>query len=207
MVTLPTHQQFHVLGTVLERPPELLIIGGLGDGTEAEICREKWAGCRIIGIDPDRRAIDFQKTRGWREVDPLICHPLGEVVETARMRVCDLSANTLHREMVDAETDPNNIIPVTTTTLDQLEITHGPFPNNTVVWLDTEGYDAKAVRGGKQLFASGKVSCLITEVWTSRPDTADDNFWLWHHMLDLGYKLTEVFGVEWWGYNQVWLKR
>ncbi len=202
MLILPTERQFEVVYPHIESP-DVLILAGLGEGNEAQLAAMRWPEVVIYGFDPDKRALVYQRERGWRmEKDFLLDFALCDRVGHAQMRLAELGNCTLHPQLVDLEAT-QIVRTVRTSTVDFLFM-DTPILNG-ILWIDAEGYDPKVVEGAREKLTRG-VKLVVMEVWTSRPDTRFATGEARCLLHDCGFKLVEVFGAaeSWWGHNEVW---
>src|SRR5687767_10434949 len=68
----------------LKEPPKWLLLGGPADAKEAQTARELWPGVRVVGVEPNPAAVEWQRANGWPEDAPLVTAALwssvGQVV-------------------------------------------------------------------------------------------------------------------------------
>lgn len=191
-----------VCAPFLPAPPDWLLIGGLGDVMEAAQARKRWPGCMIVGVDPDPRAVEWQRANGWPEDNSLMLTvALSDRAGTATIRMDSLCCPSMHPANV-AEAKPGELTEVVTVTIDDW-ITTLP-PGNGVLWLDLEGWEATALRGARDLLASGRATLVCVEVWYKHEaDARTVSRQLEAH----GYERVHVWFRQWWGHNEFWMRK
>jgi FkbM family methyltransferase len=151
--------------------PAWLLLGGPADGNEALTAREEWPGCRVLGVEPNPEAYEWQLANGWPRTEPLVNMALSD----GRGRRVDISAPHGHLRSGTLEEDAirgregENVVTVSTTTLDRMNEVHGPF-RDALLWLDVEGWELEACRGARKLFARGAVRAVNVEVQARRAE-------------------------------------
>lgn len=180
------------------RVPKWVVIGGLGDVMEAAQCRVRWPGVKILGVDPDERAIRWQLANGWPQDCPTYCLALSDRVGQAVIRMDTLCCPSMHPRNL-AEAKPGELQRVDTTTLDALDRRH-KF-EDAVLWLDLEGWDLTALRGAPGLMASGRVLLVNVEIRYDDPPT---NKAMRELLTEAGYECVLVWFRQWWGHNEAW---
>lgn len=188
-----------VLVPYLKTDPRWIIMGGLGDVDEVGPARKRWPSCRFIGVDPDQRALDWQKAHNWPKGDRLIRSALSDKGGIAEIRMDSICCPSMHPENIEAA-PPEELQATGTMTLDRLADNFGPF-YSSVLWLDCEGWDYNALLGGKRLLKSGKVQCVNFEIWYRLPETSQKMYDL---LESFGYVRAEVWFRQHWGHNEVW---
>jgi len=193
---------FAVAAPFLDGPPQWLILGGLGNTPDVHRARERWPDVKVVGVDPDPRAVAWQKEHGWPGDAPLLEAALAATDARRLMNLSDLCCASLHDAMVKSVKE-GDLVGVDCVTLDALDRQRGPF-EDCILWLDLEGFEWSALVGGKDLLASGRVYLLNVEVhyewefesrWVNRTLTAN------------GYRRVYVHGRQWWGHDEIWLKK
>ncbi len=143
------------------KAPRWFILGGPADGCEAQEAAKLWPGIKVIGVEPNPEAFSFQLANGWRPGWSLLRSALSDVTgervevvrEVGKLRNASASPDSVegNRGNVDVRYE---VVP--TITLDSMYNMFGPF-EDAVVWLDIEGSELRAVRGGANLLASRRV--------------------------------------------------
>jgi FkbM family methyltransferase len=185
----------------LRRDPKWFFIVGLGDGNEGTCALRRWPGVRLIGVDPDPRAIKAQRDGGWPAGHTLVRTAMSDRDGTAEMGMFELCCASMYPEHV-ARVPPAGRASVRTRTVDRMEQLYGPFPD-VVLWVDAEGHDLEVLRGASGLLSSDRVLLVNTEVWyKAEPRNRE----LDSHMTGLGYRRLSVWFRQWWGHNEIWGK-
>ena len=146
----------------LPRRPKWLIVGGPADSNEAQYLKGKWPDIKIIGIEPNPEAVEWQKTVGeWPPDAYLIPSALGD--EPGKVMEMIMEPGRLHNASLEPKQVEDNrsnanakFLQVTTVTLDGLDSIYGPF-EDAVVWMDIEGSEYRALQGATNLIKSGRV--------------------------------------------------
>lgn len=167
--------QFEQVIPHLPREPKWLILGGPADANEAQTARTKWPDIKVIGVEPNPEARDWQLSNGWPENSFLLPYALSDkngftemVYAVGGLRNARIDTVALELNRIKPEA---TFLTVPTITLDMLESAHGPF-EDAILWLDIECSEYPALLGGAKLLASGRVLLLnIEEMIDSCPDT------------------------------------
>lgn len=186
-----------VVAPYLDRDPRWIVIGGLGDVMEARQARDRWPKVRIVGLDPDPRAIRWQRENGWPTGCDLLEIALSDRIERRVIRMDSVCCPSMHPFMI--ERGKGELRPVQCTTLDDLDRFY-QF-EDCVLWLDLEGWDCTALRGAPNLLASGRVMVVNVEVRYDDPET---NTAMGQLLTDAGYNRVLTWFRQWWGHNEVW---
>ena len=187
----------------LNTTPQWLILGGLGDGDDLVPALCRWPSMKAIGIDPDPRAIKWQLEHGWPERFLLLGSALSDRIGSEKIFMDSLCCPSLHpRNLEKAPLD--KVQSVLTVTLDSLDRDHGPF-TDSILWLDLEGYDYKALLGASDLLTSGKV--LIVGIEVSYALNDETNPLMFDLLSRAGYERVLVWFRQWWGHNEVWRRK
>lgn len=133
--------------------PQWLVLGGPADAAEWVVAQETWHGIKGVGIEPNPNAVAWQVGNGWPAAWPMYEAALGESEGTAVLDVSD----TLRNALVVATGHPLDVrnVEVPVITLDQLHAKHD-F-HDAIVWMDIEGSELAALKGGQELLRSGRV--------------------------------------------------
>lgn len=177
-VYLPDQARHHLLPR-LDFVPRWFIDCGPGSGGEALVMMEAFPDIRVIGVEPS--------PAGFREASRL-WGGAGNLVEKAMWDAPDQKIELFGPEELLHSTSfyrgsKEGSILVETTSLDALDALYGPF-EYAILWMDIEGAEANALRGGKDTFARGAVRAVNLEV---RPTTEGEL-----HTILLGYGLRKV---------------
>lgn len=183
----------------LPTPPDWLVIAGVGTGTEVKDALARWPSVKVLGLDPDLRAVQWQLNNGW----PLHCHLLTLALSCghgeATMSLDDgVNLASLHQRQIDVA-PPDKLVRVQTTTLDTLHKTYD-F-TNCLLWLDLEDYELPALVGAKELLVSGNVITINLEV---RKGIEEETAQVAAILHGEGYEKVHEWFHQWWGHNEVW---
>jgi len=183
----------------LEASPDWFIIGGLGDGLEWCHARWRWPTVKLIGVDPDPRAIQAQRVLAWPEESPLLEKALWYGAGRWPINMGDLNHASMHAHAIAGAKDAQS---VECLTLSQLNTEYGPFAN-AVLWLDVEGCEYEALTGGQEILAPSVFALVNIEV-----RHVDRKAYEVYNLLDYrGYERAYVWFRQWWGHNEVWVPR
>lgn len=191
-----------VLVPYLKKDPRWIVIGGLGDVDEVGPAKKRWPNCRFIGIDPDARAIKWQREHSWPKNDRLIKAALSDRTGVAEIRMDSICCASMHPENIEAA-GADEIVTTGTMMLDRIADNSGPL-YDSVLWIDCEGWDYQALLGGKRLIKSGKVQLINFEIWYRLSET---NQQIYAYLESLGYERALVWFRQWWGHNEVWRRK
>lgn len=135
--------------------PKWLLLGGPADGCEAQKARIQWPSIRIIGIEPNPEAYEWQLKNGWPSDCPLLLYALADscgqdielVYEPGKLRNASCDPDSLKGN----RGNPSAVYrKAETISLDYLDWRYGPF-EDAILWLDIEGSEYKALQGAKYL--------------------------------------------------------
>ena len=112
--------------------PGWFILGGPADANEAQVFHERYPEAKILGIEPNKEAFEYQQNAGFPGT--LLPYALGPACGVAFFH-----PNTIRSGWIDKELGSSNY-EVEMVTLDSLDQKYGPF-QNTVMWLDIDGED------------------------------------------------------------------
>lgn len=161
-------QLLHV-AKLLRTPPKWMILGGPSTANEAQTAVVTWPNVRVIGVEPNPRCREWQRANGWPKTARLIAGLLSDVPEyTPFYPVAGPSGGTVIAHDPDAPA-----IDVAAFTIDQLDDLYGPL-EDVLLWLDVEGSEVPALRGAKNLLASGRVLAVSVEVCERTPRATDE---------------------------------
>lgn len=191
-----------VLVPYLDREPEWLVLGGLGDSPDGQEALQRWPKAKLLGVDPDPRSIAWQREHGWPADAPLF-----EVALAAgcgfkkKMAMDQLNCASLH-ELQLVAVPKSKIVCVPTVTLDTLDALFR-F-ENAVLWLDLEDYECFALKGARHLLRSGRVLAVNVETRYHLDWQMEYVPWL---LTTAGYERRLIWFRQWWGHNEVWTPR
>lgn len=164
MTTYYMGGQFKDILRYLAEEPDWFILAGPADGDEAHCARKKWPAIKTVGLEPCGVLWDWQIRNGWPKDAPLLRAALAETMGVVRLRdgggpTADplQQYRTAHTRSPEAEGQD-----VPSVTLDHLDRTYGPF-QRALIWMDIEGAELAALRGGRGLFGRGGVSAVSVE--------------------------------------------
>lgn len=188
----------------LDREPRWLILGGLGNCDDVGPALRRWPNARVVGVDPDPRAVNWQLEHSWPKGPQhlLLEMALSDAVGTAAINPSTICCASLHPDML-ALAGTDELTKVQTTTLDVLERQFGPF-EDSILWLDLEGWEPWALEGGRELLASDRVMLLCVEV---RYENVADSCRASAFLDGLGWQRVWVWFRQWWGHNEFWMRR
>lgn len=180
--------QFKIVQRFVPKKPDWLILGGPADGNEAQWAERLWPGIKIIGVEPVLENIQWQKDNGWpRKGNLLLQFALGDETGTTVINVPeDKRAGSC------LENRPGTPREVSVITIDELNNLFGPI-TNTILWLDIEGWEYKALMGALGLFNSGQVilaNVEILERLTEHTASIEKFFW------DFDFRLAHVWNEQ-----------
>ena len=161
------HGQLKVIYPHLKDDPKWLLLGGPDDSNEAQTARAKWPDIKIIGVEPDSRAVKCQRDNDWPEDCPLITAALSDRVGEAplSLRYNDIKHATINKQLLAEWSNPPTLV-TETVTLDALDIQYGPF-EEAVLWLDIEGGEYLALLGAQELLKRGAIRLINVEMQCS----------------------------------------
>lgn len=189
--------QFLVVYPFLPAEPKWLILGGPASANEAQTARLKWPGVRVIGIEPNPEAVEWQVANGWLADAPLLPFALSDRTgETLDMVYASGQLNNarLDKAAVDGNRTNTEAIyrNVETITLDDLNDRYGPF-EDAVLWIDVECSEYKALCGAKELLASGRVVLIDVEEMT---DSCEDTPKIRPLLESYGYRVVHEWNAS-----------
>lgn len=151
--------------TVVKRipvTPKWFVIGGPSCGDEAQTALKKWPTCEIVALEPSRVMVDWQLRNGF-EGDIRSC-ALSDRVGTTLFHAINgsIGGSTVSKG------ESTESYEVECTTLDALD--EELRFKDAFLWLDIEGSELRALHGGRNLLASGRVLAVNVEVCDRTPD-------------------------------------
>jgi FkbM family methyltransferase len=138
-------------------PPKLIVMVGVGLGTESKVFKSRWPNCKVIGVDPyPQRAEDF---------DPSCELIGGAIVADPSLTSVDFYwrrgktiASSLYPK-TNGVGDVKQVVPAMT--LDSLFVKSGR-PDSVGLWMDCEGAELAAMLGGVRCVAMTKLVMVET---------------------------------------------
>jgi hypothetical protein len=158
--------QLSVIYPFLNRVPKWLLLGGPADANEAQTAIAKWPDIRVIGVELNPDAVDFQLANGWPVGHPLLHAALSDTNDP--VHVINPGSTLRHGKVflletteVGAKPEENPSCPgVTWNWLDKI---YGPF-REAVLWLDIEHSEYKALLGARDVLARGDIILADIEI-------------------------------------------
>lgn len=197
---------WEVIAPYVARDPDWVVLGGLGNVDEISPALRRWPSARVLGVDPDDRAVAWQlaNVAAWSDKNQIIVHAaLSDQNGTAFLAVSDLCHASIHLEHLRrASLRKEEVAVVRTDTLDHLSDEHGPF-RKAVLSLDLEDFDYWALLGARGLLAAGAFQAINVEVRYEQAAA-------WAEMRGLlaghGYSRRLVWFRQWWGHNEIYTR-
>ncbi len=157
--------------------PKWLLLGGAADADEGLTARRLWPGCRVLAFEPNPEAYRWQLANvpEWSDPDSGMTLYERALADTDGVEV-ELAYEP--GRLRNATSDPDALpgcrqnpatvfVNVPTVRLDSVNSERGPV-SDAVLWLDVEGYELEAVRGGAGIMSSGAVRVINVEVQARR---------------------------------------
>lgn len=186
--------------TLLQKSPKHIVLGGLGNEADFQSALKYWPDAMLIGVDPDPRAIQWQKDHGWPEQFPLIQSALSDKPELKEINWSSICCASVHPDNL-AVALPEELGTVTAITLDGIDKDLGPL-EDAILWLDLEGWDYNALIGANTLLASGRVQLVCIEVRYSLNESTNPA--MRELLSKAGYEHVYTWFQQWWGHNELW---
>lgn len=183
--------QFRNVVPFVTVPPKVLILAGPADGDEAQVAAERWPGLTVFGFEPFPPMYDWQLAHGWPG-EFLSGAALSDAVGTQTLHLHPDPATEGRGSSLE-QTRGGTTIEVETTTLDALRDAYQFAPGSAMLWLDIEGHELAALRGGRELFASGAVRYVNVEVLARK---ADDGVRIDRLLRDAGLELVHTWNIQ-----------
>lgn len=174
--------------------PKWLLLGGPADANEAQTAREKWPDIQIIGVEPNRDAITFQKSNGWPKDAPLICGVLDDV--NGQTRFLSNDTGSLRHQRVSTDKVVGTAVSIT---WDRIDSMLGPI-EDALIWMDIEGREMLALEGADELLLRSGVKAINVEMQSTSDSQRNLNKCLELLMRNRGFKAVH----EWNKSPQCW---
>lgn len=159
-----------MLKSCVETQPKTLLNIGVGPvpHNEAETFRKLWPKMNIIGLEPNIDIFIERFSRYPGKMYPwglwsVSCLKALTMVKASKGKssVLDPHPDWAGKWSFDKRISTKSVI--NCTTLDQLDEILG-FPEDIFLWMDIEGSELEALKGGHKLLASGRVKWIDVEV-------------------------------------------
>ena len=180
--------QFRNVVPFVTAPPQALILAGPADGDEAQVAKELWPNLTVVGLEPNPEAVSWQFAHGWPG-EKLIGMALSDRRGVGKFHFHHDQKSRLRSSRLEQDFGAGSI-EVNVTTLDDIVPICLSGETDLMVWLDIEGHELQALRGGRNLFTSGRVRYVNVECL--------DRLWITNEKIDrflTGYGLKCVH--EW----------
>ena len=149
--------------------PKSLLLGGPADGNEAQCARELWPSVSVLGVEPNRAALDWQLEEGeWPSSARIIHRALSD--KDRQLTTVHVHLPSNERYLRVSSLDPAVFADfqfvregVTTATWDSLNNLFGPF-DNALLWMDIEGWEYEACLGALNLIRNGAIRMINVEM-------------------------------------------
>ena len=152
-----------MLKSCVETQPKTLLNIGVGPvpHSEAKTFRKLWPTMRIVGLEPSPDTFAKRISDYPGELYPwaLWSIPCDKVFNAMKL----LSGQSSFLDFEVTKSRPCKKILVSCITLDQLDETL-KFPEDIFLWMDIEGAELEALKGGHKLLESGRVKLVNLEV-------------------------------------------
>ncbi len=172
----------------LPGPPKWFILGGPADANEAQTAKELWPDVKVLGVEPCDKMREWQWSHGWPKEGVMVPAALSDGWGWATMVVPEDNprCSSLMSER------PGRVVNVKTTTLDLLDEQVGPF-EDVFLWLDIEGWESRALKGGERIFSGGKVyACNLEFIERRTTENSDAEAFLARH----GFRLVHTWNQQ-----------
>lgn len=178
--------------------PKWFVLGGPANGDEAQVFCRRYAGCQALGVEPSQVMREFQKDHDFPGT--LVRGGLGERLEQRDIIIPP--KQELRSSMVREVQGGTHR--VWCTTLDKLDQQFGPF-EDAVLWMDIEGMELPALRGGEECFKRRAFRLVNVEVM---PDERPrDLIEIEHFLTYRGFWLVHEWDWQQERRNQIWRLR
>lgn len=196
---------FAAAAPFLAKPPSWLVLGGLGTDDDWRHARRRWPEVKIVGIDPDPRACDWQDEHGWPEDCELIRAALSLTDGTADIALGDVCHASMHPRQKEGQV----LSRVPTITLESvflqvMSADKESCPDNAVLWLDLEDWEWPALLGAGDCLNSFSVPLVN---WEARFENEEWNGHCRKLLWGNGYRHAFTWFQQWWGHNEIWVPR
>lgn len=184
--------QFRNVVPFVTVPPKVLILAGPADGDEAQVAASLWPGLTVLGFEPYEPMRLWQMANGWPgNPESLMACALSDHAGTATMY---LHADPEQQRGSSLEHPRGGgSVEVSTTTLDVIQDAYQFAPNSIMLWLDIEGHELEALRGGRAMLAVGAVSYVNVEILARK---AGDGEKIHRLLTNAGLELVHVWNEQ-----------
>lgn len=162
------------------------VIGGPADGNEAQVFKEHYKHCKVLGFEPNRWMRDFQSRHGFPgQMYPRALYSdnkLREFIVPGNDRCGSLNKYT---EMEEGFTKQQ----ISCATLKSISHIHPGF-DNIVLWIDIEGAELECLKGADELLANKTIKVINVESFT---DSRED---LVKYVTGYGYSWVEEWNIR-----------
>lgn len=179
--------QFNVVAKHLNQEPKWLILGGPSDGNEAQCAKSLWPDINILGLEPNERAIDWQRGHKWPKGCDLLQCAIADFEGHTSIRIPpnNLRCASL---MLDRA---GELEEVNVTTINALS---GIYPfQDAILWLDIEGFEYEALVGASRLFDNKQVLLVNVEILQRRTEATRN---IHRFLRSYNFRLRETWNVQ-----------
>ncbi len=142
--------------------PKWLVVGGPADANEAQTAHWLWPGIKVLGVEPNMEAIQFQHDNGWQPRWPLLW---GVLLERSGF-VGVAHEQGMRNDRVQDSLYAVNSVPAMK--LDDLETQYGPF-EDSIMWLDVERSEDRVLAGAVGFIESRRALLWNIEIMADAP--------------------------------------
>lgn len=154
--------QFRHILPFVDGVPNWLLLGGPGSGNEAQCAVEEWPTIRVIGIEPNHEAREWQLDNGWPAGHLLLPHALWSTQCEMPLLQSDSHLRLCQARLVQDGEESTGLSMVPTITLDVIDSEYGPF-EDALLWIDIEGAEYQALQGATGLLKRKAIMALSVE--------------------------------------------
>ncbi len=151
--------------------PEWFILGGPGDGDEAQCAVKQWPGINVVAVEACTEMRQWQLKHGFPD-GLLLGYALSDGRGWAQLKV---DPDNYHNSTMVMDRAGNTLNqPVCMITLDELSQRYGPFAN-AILWLDIEGMEYRALLGAENLLKRKAFMLINVEIMLDEEETKGRN--------------------------------
>lgn len=147
----------------LSQEPQWLLLGGVADAREAQTARELWPSIKIVGVEPNPAACQWQRQHDWPLDAVLVCAGLSYYTG---MGVIQHDPVSLRSSGCEEQRTPRQATLMVR--WGDLDAMYGPFAD-AILWMDIETWEWEALCGATDLLTR-RVPLLINIEMQSRVD-------------------------------------